>query len=116
AATEADALAREGFLVGCIVAVSDETAARRAFTARGVEFGMPERDGILKPITVLAAPTAKGLEFDAVVVAEPAAIADGEARGLRLLYVALTRPIQHLTVVHSRPLPPALRRSPTGAR
>jgi len=43
-----------------------------------------------------------------VVVVEPAAIADGSARGLRLLYVALTRPIQHLSVVHERPLPSAL--------
>jgi len=46
---------------------------------------------------------------DAVVVVEPAVIAGGTARGLRLLYVALTRPIQHLTVVHAQPLPAALR-------
>jgi DNA helicase IV len=51
---------------------------------------------------------AKGLEFDAIVVVEPAAIAGQTARGLRLLYVALTRPIQHLTVVHSQPLPAPL--------
>src|SRR5436309_3686203 len=46
---------------------------------------------------------AKGLEFDHVVVVEPALIADesGE-RGLRELYVALTRPTKTLVVVHSR--------------
>ena len=110
AAAEAAALSAEGFLVGCIVAAEHEATATRAFAAEGVEFGTPERDGILKPITVLPAATAKGLEFDAVVVVEPAVIAGGTARGLRLLYVALTRPIQHLTVVHAQPLPAALRR------
>jgi DNA helicase IV len=46
---------------------------------------------------------AKGLEFDHVVVVEPALIADeGGARGLRELYVALTRPTKTLVVVHSR--------------
>jgi DNA helicase IV len=58
--------------------------------------------------TVLAPPDAKGLEFDAVVVAEPATIAGGTAQGLRLLYVALTRAVQELIVVHARPLPSAL--------
>ncbi|HEY7069274.1 MAG TPA: ATP-binding domain-containing protein, partial [Acidimicrobiales bacterium] len=59
-------------------------------------------------VTVLDPPDAKGLEFDAVVVVEPAAIAGGDARGLRLLYVALTRAVQELVVVHSLPLPGAL--------
>ena len=58
--------------------------------------------------TVLDPPDAKGLEFDAVVVVEPALIAAGTSRGLRLLYVALTRAVQELVVVHARPLPPAL--------
>jgi DNA helicase IV len=43
-----------------------------------------------------------------VVVVEPAAIAGDDRRGLRLLYVALTRPIQHLSVVHAQPLPAPL--------
>jgi DNA helicase IV len=62
----------------------------------------------LPGVTVLAPPDAKGLEFDAVVVVEPAAIAGGTAQGLRLLYVALTRAVQELVVVHARRLPPAL--------
>jgi len=49
----------------------------------------------------------KGLEFDAVIVVEPATIVD-EA-GLRALYVALTRATQRLTVVTTRPLPAGLR-------
>jgi DNA helicase IV len=53
---------------------------------------------------------AKGLEFDAVIVAEPAGIgtSDDTGRNLRLLYVALTRAVQELVVVHARPLPRAL--------
>ena len=35
-------------------------------------------------------------------------ILDDAPRGLRLLYIALTRPTQHLTVVHARPLPAGL--------
>jgi DNA helicase IV len=60
-------------------------------------------------IPVLTPRESKGLEFDHVVVVEPALIAEeGGESGLRELYVALTRPTQTLTVVHSRPLPAAL--------
>jgi DNA helicase IV len=68
--------------------------------------------------TVVLPDQAKGLEFDAVVVVEPAAVAaghadptghaDADARGLRLLYVALTRAVQELVVIHAQPLPAAL--------
>ena len=59
-------------------------------------------------IPLLAPREAKGLEFDHVVVVEPALIAAHE-QGLRELYVALTRPTKTLVVVHARPLPEALR-------
>jgi DNA helicase IV len=55
-------------------------------------------------IPLLSPRRAKGLEFDHVVVVEPALIAEGET-GLRELYVALTRPTRTLVVVHARPLP-----------
>jgi DNA helicase IV len=57
-------------------------------------------------VPVLTAPQAKGLEFDHVVVVEPAGIV--EEGGLRDLYVALTRPTKTLVVVHERPLPSEL--------
>ena len=62
--------------------------------------GLPGRDAValVSPLAV------KGLEFDAVVVVEPAAIVD-EDSGLRHLFVALTRAVQHLGLVHARPLP-----------
>ena len=47
---------------------------------RHPEIGLLERDAMSRPITVVPAPAAKGLEFDAVVVVEPAAIA-GETPG-----------------------------------
>ena len=59
-------------------------------------------------VPVLTPRQAKGLEFDHVVVVEPAAIADDGDRGLRELYVALTRPTKTLVVVHARPLPSPL--------
>src|SRR6185312_17508312 len=58
-------------------------------------------------VPLLTPRQAKGLEFDHVVVVEPAVIAAHE-QGLRELYVALTRPTKTLVVVHARPLPPAL--------
>jgi DNA helicase IV len=60
------------------------------------------------PFPILTPRQAKGLEFDHVVVVEPAAIADEGDRGLRELYVALTRPTKTLVVVHARRLPEAL--------
>jgi DNA helicase IV len=57
-------------------------------------------------VPILTPRQAKGLEFDQVVVVEPALIAEeGGEQGLREVYVALTRPTKTLVVVHSRPLP-----------
>jgi DNA helicase IV len=66
------------------------------------------KGGLSDPLVLLGADAANGLEFDAVVVVEPVVIAGETARGLRTLYVALTRPTQRLTIVTSSPLPPAL--------
>jgi len=62
-------------------------------------------------IAVLTPREAKGMEFDHVIVVEPAQIVDeaAEGQGLRELYVALTRPTTTLILVHSRPLPKELR-------
>ena len=59
-------------------------------------------------VTVVPASIAKGLEYDHVIVAEPATIVAAEPMGLRRLYVVLTRAVSRLTVVHSDPLPPEL--------
>ena len=59
-------------------------------------------------IAVMPVTEAKGLEFDAVVLAEPAELLDRGDAGLRDLYVALTRATQRLDVVHSGDLPAVL--------
>ena len=61
-------------------------------------------------VTVLTPREAKGMEFDHVIVVEPALLVEEAAggQGLRELYVALTRPTTTLVVVHARPLPPEL--------
>ena len=62
-------------------------------------------------VQLLPATLAKGLEFDQVVVVEPAAIVAAEPdqrTGLRRLYVVLTRAVSGLSVIHDQPLPPQL--------
>jgi DNA helicase IV len=95
---------------------------RQGFDRAGVEvvdprsFGGP---GLSAPLVLLAVDQANGLEFDAVVIVEPAEIAargaersvDGDeptSRGLKTLYVAMTRPTKLLWIVGSRPFPIAL--------
>jgi DNA helicase IV len=63
----------------------------------------------LATLTLVPVTLAKGLEFDDVVVVEPARIAAAESRGLHRLYVALTRAVSRLTVLHAEPLPEPLR-------
>jgi hypothetical protein len=50
----------------------------------------------------------KGLEYDRVVVVEPTDIVAAEPRGMNRLYVALTRAMRELVILHTKPLPPDL--------
>ncbi|MGV9616003.1 HelD family protein [Nocardia xishanensis] len=59
-------------------------------------------------VRVLTVHDVKGLEFDAVILVEPARILAESPRGMNDLYVALTRATQRLTVVHSEDLPEVL--------
>ncbi|WP_082155413.1 HelD family protein [Jiangella alkaliphila] len=65
-------------------------------------------DALDAPVTVLTAGQAKGLEFDTVVVVEPAELLAESVRGATDLYVAVTRPTQRLVLLHAEPLPPML--------
>ncbi|GGV32763.1 DNA helicase [Streptomyces pilosus] len=73
--------------VGVVVAMQ-----RREEAARWLE-GLGDR------VVALGSLEAKGLEYDASIVVSPAEIADESPAGLRVLYVALTRATQQLTVV-----------------
>ncbi len=97
--------------VGVIAADAAVPAIRRALAAAGIEailVGEPVGSETQERVSVVPASLAKGLEFDSVVVAEPAEIVDAEPRGLRRLYVVLTRAVSRLVVVHAQPLPAAL--------
>jgi DNA helicase IV len=114
--------------VGLIVADAAVPGTRKLLEARHIDYDMLGEDPAifdtqadshrsdlevaprLKPILVPAA-LAKGLEFDHVVLLEPADIVAGEpdqVTGLRRLYVCLTRAVTSLVVVHKAELPAAL--------
>jgi DNA helicase IV len=80
----------------------------RALDQAGLPFGTAGRDALDRDISLLTVEDAKGLEFDAVTVVEPARLVAESPQGLRALYVAFTRATQRLTIVHSEPLPAVL--------
>ena len=80
-----------------------------AFESAQVDFGRAARNGLDRQITIVPVSLVKGLELDASVVVEPAAILEEEVQGARSLYVALTRATKRLVLVHERPLPEVLR-------
>ncbi len=73
--------------VGVVVAMNRREQARRWLA------GLGDR------VVALGSLEAKGLEYDATLVVSPAEIADESPAGLRVLYVALTRATQQLTVL-----------------
>ena len=114
-------------LVGTATATARAFSTRRGTTAviapvrmheaivaalRDVGAVADPRGALEAPVGVFDAVDAKGLEFDHVVVVEPAELVAADRAGLRMLYVTLTRATQTLEVVHARPLPEALRRAP----
>ncbi|URM90856.1 AAA family ATPase [Streptomyces sp. MRC013] len=106
------ALGREGS-VGVIAADAACGRLRDALAAAGVATGHPGEVAADAPrTTVVPAGLAKGLEYDHVVLAEPAAVAETGPRGPNRLYVALTRAVSRLDVLHARPLPAELRAAP----
>jgi len=109
-------LARRDGTIGVIGATADLPALAAALRAAGVPPGDPEQVGLTEKVTLLDVTAVKGLEFDAVVVAEPAAIVEEAESGLRALFVALTRPTRELVAVHARPLPEPLARGLQRAR
>ncbi len=83
-----------------VVAAGLESAA--------IEFGRATRTGLRQDVTLVPIGVVKGLELDASVLVEPAAIVAEEPQGMRSLYVGLTRSTKRLSIVHADPLPAAL--------
>ncbi len=108
----AEAVAQAGSVA--VIAVDQEVAElSRSLASQAVPHGVlngADPGGQTAPrLTLVPVTLAKGLEFDHVIVVEPAAIARAEARGLQRLYVALTRAVSRLTILHAEPLPGLLR-------
>ncbi|MFF2654493.1 HelD family protein [Streptomyces sp. NPDC058045] len=104
-------LEREGS-IGLIAADARIPALAEALAAAGLShLGPGEETTRTTRLTLVPASLAKGLEYDYVVLDEPSAVVDGEPdqrTGLRRLYVALTRAVSGLTVLHTAPLPAEL--------
>ncbi|SOB82586.1 HelD family protein [Streptomyces sp. 1331.2] len=107
-----EALAREGS-TGLIAADARIPQLAEALAAAGLPHLTPGTETTAEArLTLVPASLAKGLEYDYVVLDEPAAVIAGEPderTGLRRLYVALTRAVSGLTVLHEAPLPEQLR-------
>lgn len=104
------ALAAEGS-VGLIAADARVRPLARALERADLAYrslGAETDDDTELRLSLVPATIAKGLEFDRVVVVEPAEIVAAEPRGLHRLYVVLTRAVSALTVVHADPLPEPL--------
>ncbi len=102
-----EALAGDGS-IGVVCAEGRVAQQARSMARAGLEHMVLGREGFGKRLTIVPATLAKGLEFDHVIVVEPAEIVAAEARGLRRLYVVLTRAVSELTVLHATPLPTPL--------
>ncbi|WP_199536625.1 HelD family protein [Spongiactinospora gelatinilytica] len=88
------------------VITSDGRAAELAAAVPGAAAG-PHPD-LTAPVVVLGVTQAKGLEFDSVLVADPAGILAASPRGRGDLYVAMTRATQRLGILHPGPAPAVL--------
>ncbi len=91
--------------VAVIAPAASLAAVGAALADLGMGFGTAADGALDARISLLPVEAAKGLEFDSVVVVEPARIALDSGRGLRAVYVALTRTTRRLAVVHAEPLP-----------
>ena len=102
-------LGRTWTSVGVVAPASLIGEVAGALGDAGVAFVDGQRSAALGDHVTLLPPAAtKGLEFDAVLVVEPARILAEEPNGSRILYVVLTRAVQHLGIVHAEALPAAL--------
>jgi DNA helicase IV len=95
------------FLSIAVIAASRHDELRAELEAFGLTMAWPGRAHDLPHVSLLKPEEAKGLEFDAVIVIEPAEFLSTPG-GSGLLYIALTRAVQHLTIIHSDLLPQAL--------
>jgi DNA helicase IV len=89
-----------------VIAPDGQVAGLAAALPEAIPGDQPE--SLDSAAALLTVAQAKGLEFDRVIVADPAGILAQSRNGVHDLYVAITRATHRLTVVHEGPLPSAL--------
>ncbi|HEY8202883.1 MAG TPA: ATP-binding domain-containing protein, partial [Actinomycetota bacterium] len=95
--------------IGVIVPPTQHGPVAQALSRSGTEWGSVGEMAAGRRVTLLGATEAKGLEFDVVVLVEPEAlVGSAQPAALQLLYIAVTRAVLRLVVVHSGPLPDQL--------
>ncbi|HWS33739.1 MAG TPA: AAA family ATPase, partial [Actinoplanes sp.] len=97
---------------GSVAVIAADTAVdrlRARLDTAGVEHATADDVDSPARVRVVPATLVKGLEYDHVIVHEPADIVAAEPKGLNRLYVVLTRAVTRLSVLHSKALPEALR-------
>ncbi len=122
----ASTIDREGS-IGLIAPDAMIDALGADLSAEGIRFGVVGRETSADPdeietefdqhLDLVPASLAKGLEFDHVILVEPAAVVAAEpdrVTGLRRLYVCLTRAVTSLVIAHAEPLPDELGEAPAG--
>jgi DNA helicase IV len=91
-------------------AMLDAVAA--ALATAGIDAADARTHDLGAPLMLIPASIAKGLEFDGVLLVEPAAIV--EQASLNLLYICMTRAMRSLLIVHAQPLPAVLEPTASG--
>ncbi|MCL3862941.1 AAA family ATPase [Actinotalea sp. K2] len=91
----------KGRFVGVICPDARRPALETALAAENVVWKDADRGGLGQSINLVSPVASKGLEFDAVVVVDPATIVDAGPEGHRMLYIALTRTTRFLDVLHT---------------
>lgn len=104
----ADLDAVVGGLIGVIVARPEYEAVVEAVRREFADLTGTSETALERQILVLSPWEAKGLEFDAVVVVEPASIVDSAHGTVGDLYVSMTRPTQRLAMIGAREFPEGL--------
>ncbi|GLW14444.1 DNA helicase [Streptomyces sp. NBRC 13847] len=97
----AEAVAHEASEAGRLAVIAPHSRCE-ALSAALPDASAGASPDLTSPVVVIDPRQAKGLEFDTVLVVEPAEF------GASDLYVALTRATQRLGVLHTEPLPAAL--------
>ncbi|PSK96976.1 DNA helicase IV [Haloactinopolyspora alba] len=108
ATEEADAVASGRVAVIVPAARLNELHAAIAADVPATVSRVENPEALDATVTVLTVGQVKGLEFDSVLVVEPAEMLRESSHGATDLYVALTRPTQRLGLAHTGDLPDML--------